>query len=84
MFIYLILTLSCSEYSINKGEDLNFSENGGYGTIEHDILGYPPENACDTYFEEDTDSTIPSELAVVEGCVREVRRCAPDSTAVRM
>ena len=71
MSLYLILMFSCSEYSINLGKDRNAGENGGYGFLEQDIWGYPPENACETFWDEEQNSSIPTELSVIDGCARE-------------
>ena len=42
MSLYLILSFSCSEYSINSEKNLNDGLNGGYGFGEQDVAGYLP------------------------------------------
>ena len=71
MSLYLILSFSCSEYSINLEKNLNDGQNGGYGFGEQDVTGYLPEDACETFWAEEENSTIPTELPIIDGCERE-------------
>ena len=63
--MYILLIFSCSEYAINLGGSKNAQGDGGYASEEHQLLGYPPDDACDQLESE------PQELPIIEGCEHE-------------
>ena len=61
----LILLASCSEYEINLGKKDLAQGNGGYAAGDNQLLGYPPEDACDLL--EPSETSLP----IIEGCEHE-------------